>query len=518
MRWLGRWTTAAAIVLVCSASPALAVDSKRVDDAVDDGREWLFAQQEPDGHWDAKFHDAYPMGPTALATWALLKSGADPNDPRILKAFAWLRKAPLRKTYSVSCLIMALEARSAPDPARAEAQGKPYETVARAVIPKRMPGPDKKLLARAAAWLLKVQHADGYWKYPGYGEQDMSNAQFAILALKAAERAGVRVPPAAYDRHLRRILADQETTGPSVPAFEVPAANGPIALLDPRAVAAWAEEMRTRTRDEAMTARGWAYRPGEHPRASMTAAGVATTIVCKSVLERVPGWEKKHGAQTDAAIRDGVAWLAHHFSVEKNAQAGGAEKDWLHYYLFTLERAGTLAAVRRLGGHDWYDEGARFLLDAQKADGSWAPDYDGERCGPINDTSFALLFLTRATPPVMERPTTGGPADDGAVAGGAPAGPQVRATGDGRFEVTFTVAPTEAASTVHLAGSFNGWSKEATPLDRRGDAFVVTVVLDRGRHTYKFVLDGGRRWIDDPGNAAGEPDGHGGKNSILEIP
>ena len=44
-------------------------------------------------------------------------------------------------------------------------------------------------LAGAVAYLVRHQDPGGLWRYPYFGEPDVSNAQFALLALKAAQRA-----------------------------------------------------------------------------------------------------------------------------------------------------------------------------------------------------------------------------------------------------------------------------------------------------------------------------------------
>ena len=75
---------------------------------------------------------------------------------------------------------------------------------------------------------------------------------------------------------------------------------------------------------------------------------------------------------------------------------------------------------------------------------------------------------------------------------------------------------TEKAKTVHLAGSFNGWSKDATPMKQvRPNVWSVTVDLEEGLHHYKFVLDGDK-WIADPlADKSLEEDAPGGSNSEL---
>ncbi len=85
-------------------------------------------------------------------------------------------------------------------------------------------------------------------------------------------------------------------------------------------------------------------------------------------------------------------------------------------------------------------------------------------------------------------------------------------------EVTFRYTPNISAQTVNLAGSFNGWSSDATPMsDPDGDgAWEITLDLPDGKYQYKFVVNGGT-WITDPNNPKGAPDGYGGSNSIITV-
>ena len=76
---------------------------------------------------------------------------------------------------------------------------------------------------------------------------------------------------------------------------------------------------------------------------------------------------------------------------------------WHYYYLYGLERMGALVGVAFLGEHDWYQEGARYLVARQDEEGSWQGGTD------LSETCFALLFLKRATTgdPVPVGPRTG---------------------------------------------------------------------------------------------------------------
>jgi len=85
-----------------------------------------------------------------------------------------------------------------------------------------------------------------------------------------------------------------------------------------------------------------------------------------------------------------------------------------------------------------------------------------------------------------------------------------------------------AARQVTLAGSFNAWGGTETGryqpeidsmIDPDGDG-VWTIVkpLAPGRYQYKFVVDGGVRWEEDPSNPDVTDDGYGGFNSLIVVP
>jgi retinol-binding protein 3 len=81
-------------------------------------------------------------------------------------------------------------------------------------------------------------------------------------------------------------------------------------------------------------------------------------------------------------------------------------------------------------------------------------------------------------------------------------------------KVTFSLKGYPDAREVTVAGTFNSWSPGATPLTRKGDAWVGEVEAEPGRHAYKFIVDG--RWIIDPANPQTEADGEF-TNSVRRI-
>jgi hypothetical protein len=81
-------------------------------------------------------------------------------------------------------------------------------------------------------------------------------------------------------------------------------------------------------------------------------------------------------------------------------------------------------------------------------------------------------------------------------------------------DVEFRFPATSEATTVAVAGAFNGWSAEADPLERGSDgAWSTTLRLPPGRHAYRFVVDG-ERWENDAEADAYESNELGDENSV----
>jgi hypothetical protein len=83
-----------------------------------------------------------------------------------------------------------------------------------------------------------------------------------------------------------------------------------------------------------------------------------------------------------------------------------------------------------------------------------------------------------------------------------------------KVQVQFKVAAGQAKS-VSVAGTFNGWNPETTPLKKNGEAWKRTIALPRGRHEYRFVVDG--QWVTDPNAAEAVPNPFGSSNSVLSV-
>ena len=73
-----------------------------------------------------------------------------------------------------------------------------------------------------------------------------------------------------------------------------------------------------------------------------------------------------------------------------------------------------------------------------------------------------------------------------------------------------------AAKQVFVAGSFNSWQPEQTPLVPAGNGrWAGDLNVGPGRHEYLFVVDG--QWLPDPNAKESVVNPFGGKNSVLTV-
>ena len=72
------------------------------------------------------------------------------------------------------------------------------------------------------------------------------------------------------------------------------------------------------------------------------------------------------------------------------------------------------------------------------------------------------------------------------------------------------------AQQVSVAGSFNSWQPQATPLAPVApDRWAGNLELPPGRHEYLFVVDG--QWLPDPNASEAVQNPFGGHNSVLIV-
>lgn len=201
--------------------------------------------------------------------------------------------------------------------------------------------------------LVKGQCDNGQWSYlcnrAGRSVGDNSNTQCVALALGAAKLRGFKVPAATTQRLLDFVVKTQNADG------------------------------------------GWGY--SQHQSAGsyggMTAGmymawGLASASLVGVDPRTIP-------LREDPVAVRATAWLGRSFDPATNPGNG----EFTIYWLWSMERAGTILGFDRVGKHPWYAEGARWLLSRQTDKGAWTD----ERTVP--DTCWALLFLRRGTVTVI---------------------------------------------------------------------------------------------------------------------
>jgi hypothetical protein len=73
----------------------------------------------------------------------------------------------------------------------------------------------------------------------------------------------------------------------------------------------------------------------------------------------------------------------------------------------------------------------------------------------------------------------------------------------------------ENAKSVCISGDFNNWSPSSFQMKKEGTEWILKTHLNKGKHRYKFVVDG--KWILDPANKLWEQNEYNTGNSVLWI-
>ena len=79
------------------------------------------------------------------------------------------------------------------------------------------------------------------------------------------------------------------------------------------------------------------------------------------------------------------------------------------------------------------------------------------------------------------------------------------------------VYPAEPGATVAIAGDFNNWSAEASPMrfNSRVGVHEAVIELKPGQHRYRLIIDG--KWITDPYNPESAPNPFGQTDSVIVV-
>ena len=349
------------------------VNEVAVARAIDKGVAFLRTAASPD------LKGAYTNS-DELILWTLIHAGVPETDPKVVELFRSVTTQPLRRTYKVSLLAMILE----------ELDRVKYQ----------------EKIAQCAQFLVDNQCENGQWSYGDPVKLDKTTPTPSPEARKKDVYSGGGAGAGGADANGQVVAPPKPEKKPSTKALKpVPvrqrakgkpsgdnsntqyAALGLRACLDsgiviePKVL-----ELAMKWWEDAQTGDGgWCYgNSAGSSYGSMTAGGLGGLCIYRYYLRKAAKGEKK--------VEDGAAWLGREYAVDKNPKGDAGHQEWNYYYLYGLERVGALYGTNFIGGHDWYNEGATWLLDQQAADGSWGK--------ASTNTCWAILFLRRATKPL----------------------------------------------------------------------------------------------------------------------
>jgi len=331
-----------------AAAPKKGADAfsdKAVLAAIKKTRDFLWSQQDAKtGAWVSfgkqGANNYHPLGPTALAVYALLESDTSKggmetlNDPRMVKALKALASLEIDGTYSLGLRANVWLAAMKKDE------------------------PKYKALLRKDVLLLVTSTKDGSYGYTckgdGKSSGDNSNAQYGLLGVWAGAQALLEIPQQYWIRVPTHWINCQSPDG------------------------------------------GWDYRGSSASKSTMVAAGVASLFVCyDNLLSGASSFIKCQAspqmALAQKPIERGLGWFDKNFTGSVHGAPHG-------YYLYGVERVGLASGYKYFGKADWYKLGATQFLRAQQANGSFG---GGGHGGALANAAYGLLFLIRGRNTVL---------------------------------------------------------------------------------------------------------------------
>lgn len=323
------------------------------------GLQWLRNHQNPDGSW------SNDVGITSLAALTFLNAGHDENCPTVQKAIDYILSNVQGdgsicnsgyKTYQTSLAILPLVA----------THNNSYNTT----------------IKDAASWLNNSQWDEsclwgsvnndnwyyGGFGYGGSGRPDLSNSQFALMALDAV--LNFSKDDLLWDKAQVFLARDQmrqeNVTIPDL-GYEV----------------VWNPSYNKY--DDG----GFVYYPGTSisgtgtSYGSMTAAGIWSLRLCN-----VPTNDPRAEAALD--------WHKGHYTWTQNPGMTPDGRRFQYYYYLAFSKALMMTVGNQtFDGHDWYADLSANLTGLQHTDGHWVNTYTGHggEGSPELCTAYSILSL-----------------------------------------------------------------------------------------------------------------------------
>lgn len=418
---------------------------KRVEIALENCRQHLLLLQNPDGSFSSlnKLNKHPGTGPDCLALWALMHCGESRNSKAVQRCMNFLDGQQFGvnySTYEIGLQLCMLEKYFEPEIVASGmylAETFEEREVARKKLREAIPQRFNTFVDNSWKRLDEAFDGNGYGYGPGATGFDNSNSQFAMLGMRAAVALGSEVKVEVFVREAKRLF----NTFSPVNAFDM------VPLERP-----WKSREQSETDARIMIRPGgWGYggvfssdgkykavphgcsggalcslaiaidelalrkmlKPEDELAADKClAGGIAALNHCEVRLyglanerikiedDRAPKAkkEKRPAPKRNADDFEGMFIDA---LVERTNSTCGSGRG-MYYDLWALERGFVICGVKTVGGADWYEQIATYLLSCQMPDGSWRPKnlvgiYSGTNV--YIGTAWAALILKRVAPP-----------------------------------------------------------------------------------------------------------------------
>lgn len=354
-------------LLTVTAAELFAADEAAVNAAIQKGRSYLVSKL-----------DGASGGQKSLAAYALLKSGTDKSDPGIQAA--------------VEAALLAAEEHYSPGMPRFGHEFAYTVPTHLFLLEAVDPEQYKPQIEALAGYLIQHQQGNGSWFYTESESQaplseaaDTSQAQFALLGLWSAQRAGVEIPTEVWRKAGAWFLGAQREDGGW--------------LYQPFAGSKYQNQEVTLSITLAGTGSLLLVRHIFYPGGKLSDELAEMTVPKKrhGVLERLKDEQEKQrkaagavipAATLDKAIARGTKVITNRFNNKSHFQV---------YLFYAMERLSALLDSDVIGGHDWYQYASDELILLQTADGSW----NDQPSGPVATTALGILCLSRATAKIL---------------------------------------------------------------------------------------------------------------------
>lgn len=330
--------------------------------------EFLAAQQADDGSISPQIG----IGPTAIATLGLMRSGRAVADPQVAKGLKYIEEYVQESggihmpggripVYETCIAVICLK--------EANTTERYKETIDRAEV-----------FVRGSQWdeSREKGKSDLYYGGAGYGGKsrpDLSNTAFLLDALKSC---GAEADDEAIQRALvfvsrcQNLESEHNTT-----KFAAKVNDGGF----------YYTPVLGKQEEERQAADG-----GLRSYGSMTYAGLKSMVYAGLTKD-------------DPRVKAAYQWIQKNYDVKSNPGMGEAG---LFYYYHTFAKALDVLGVEEIEDaqgvkHDWRRELTEELARRQKRDGAWVNTNTQWMEGDPNlATSFALLALSYCRPPAVE--------------------------------------------------------------------------------------------------------------------